>query len=151
MKNRVYATVALTILLAIGTAARGQCRLEKMELATASLPIYVDLARKALIQGDVVLTFDVNGDGLASPTNIRVVSGNRLLGEGTKAELSTWKLFIPGQRLHERNCRTTFRYSLSEKRVSGAPDLDIRFHGLSIVEIHTDPPKIVDDQPSVLK
>lgn len=144
MRNCPAIIGIMATLLALSTGATGQCRLDKMELITASLPIYVDLARKALIQGDVVLRFDVNGD-VGSPTNIKILSGNRLLAEGTKVQLSTWKLLIPGQKLHERNCRTTFRYSLSEKRVSGAPDLQISFHGLSIVEIHTDPPEIEGD------
>ncbi len=139
----------MTTLLALRTAATGQCRLDQMRLRSADLPLYAPFAHQAAIQGKVELTFDVHGDlpsSPTSPTNIKVVSGSAILGEGAKLELATWKLYIPGEKLHEHNCRTTFVYSLSDKRVGGAMDIAVRFHGLGTVEIHTDRFEIEEDQ-----
>ena len=119
--------------------AYGQCRIEQMTLVSAALPVYPDLAHQASVQGEVVLTFDAVGSPAPSPTNIRVVSGNPVLTEGAKKELTTWRVWSAGpDASHERNCRTTFRYSLSDKRVSGTQDLEIHFHGLSMLDIKTD-------------
>jgi hypothetical protein len=126
-------------LLIIGTLADAQCRIDKMTLASAALPVYPPLAHQAAVQGEVVLTFDVIGQGSPSPTNIKAVSGNPIFIEEAKKELATWKLFISGpDPMNEHNCRTTFRYSLSDKRVSGTQDLEIRFHGLSTLDVKTD-------------
>ena len=134
-----YAAGIIWFLLTIGTVVDAQCRIEKMTLASAALPVYPALAHQAAVQGEVVLTFDVLGEGAPSPTNIKVISGSPLFIEEAKKELATWKLFIPGPGpMKEHNCHTTFRYSLTDKRVYGTQDLEIHFHGLSTLDIRTD-------------
>ena len=133
------AVACLALLFALSIFGTCECRLQDTILRSAALPVYPPLARQAQITGDVVLTFDVDQTG--SPENLKALRGHPILAKDAIDELKTWKMFIPGREPRQHGCQITFTYSLSKKRVSGAPDLKVFFRGLETLEISSDPPE----------
>jgi TonB family protein len=68
-------------------------------------PVYPEIAKRMKIDGAVVIEVTVNADGGVS--NVKVVSGNRMLSSAAEDAVRKWK-FVPGPGTSKVDVEITF-------------------------------------------
>jgi TonB family protein len=74
-------------------------------VAMAMPPVYPEIAKRMKIDGAVVIEVTVNADGGVS--NVKVVSGNRMLSSAAEDAVRKWK-FVPGPGTSKVDVEITF-------------------------------------------
>jgi outer membrane biosynthesis protein TonB len=103
-------------------------------LVSANIPKHPPLACQARIGGVVKLTFTLAANA-AEPTDVAIVSGQKLLRDSAEQNVRTWRFRNPYAA--ERKYETTFDYRLP----SSSPER-VTFESFHRVEIDTCVPKV---------
>jgi len=85
-------------------------------LDSAQMPQYPPVAREARIEGEVKVSFLLNGSGEVA--SLEVLSGHPMLRDSTAATVKSWKFRLPKNLFRtEWKYETTFRYHLSGREL----------------------------------
>ena len=140
---RIPALLLFTIAFTASVAV-GQCRLDQYSVVSGSLVRYPPLAQTARIDGEVVVSFDVDSQG--NLTNVHALSGHALLADATAEMVKSWKLQSGDQAVRSVNhCRVVFRYSILPAKDPGCNELvrpqilHVSFEGAARVEVNASP------------